>query len=137
MDRPIRHFEGDPTIEMQNLSEKERELIQEKSHHEADLTFYKETYDIFQDDINEAKKENSSFFKKINNAYVDKFREAIECHKSVTDLRQEQICVKEHIKDLKKGIQSKTSAISEGCQLIEREKGLFESRFDSAVESWS
>ena len=134
VDRQIRHFEGAPTIEMQNLLEKERELVQGKSQHESDLVFYKETHNIFQEDINEAKKENPSFFEKVNNAYVDKSRDAIECRKSVSDLRQEQICVEEHIKDLKKGIQTKIIAISEGRQLIEREKGLFQSRFDNAVE---
>ena len=57
-ERRIYHFEGAPTIEMQNLLEKGRKLIQEKSQHEADLKFYTETYNIFQEDINEANKES-------------------------------------------------------------------------------
>ena len=114
VERRIYHFEGAPTIEMQNLLEKGRELIQEKSQHKAYLIFYKETYNIFQEELNETKKESPLFFKKINNAYVDKSRDAIEYRKSATDLRHEQICIEEQIKDLKKGFQTKISAISKG-----------------------
>ena len=135
LDCMIRRFEGIATVEMQSLLEDERSLILEKHQHEADLAFYKETSDIFQEDIDESKADNPEYFDKSTGVYKDKSREAIDYRKSVGDIRQEQIGIEEHIKDLKKAIQEKNVKISEAREVIDREKGLFQTRFDEAVEN--